>query len=54
MLPTGLRKHYLDRLENLATTGLLGAEWTADLVGCLTTLVSNLASRDDWSEDASR
>ncbi|KAG0659206.1 hypothetical protein C6P46_005259 [Rhodotorula mucilaginosa] len=49
-----LRKHYLDQLEKLATSRAMGAEWIADLVGCLTTLVSNLASRDDWSEDASR
>ncbi|GAA5872750.1 hypothetical protein JCM3774_005050 [Rhodotorula dairenensis] len=48
-----LRKHYLDRLEELASARSADPVWIADLVACLASLVTNLASRDDWFNDAS-
>ncbi|GAA5988393.1 hypothetical protein JCM10908_003546 [Rhodotorula pacifica] len=49
-----LRKHYLDRLEALAKSSSASDEWIVDLIGSYTTLVSNLASRDDWFGDPLR
>ncbi|GAA6057186.1 hypothetical protein JCM3770_004367 [Rhodotorula araucariae] len=41
-----LMRHFLDRLRVMASTA--GAEWNADLVACLASLVRNLAVRDSW------
>ncbi|BGP20883.1 hypothetical protein JCM10213_003381 [Rhodosporidiobolus nylandii] len=40
--------HFLRPLE--ACTGEASAEWIADFVVCLTSLVSNLVVRDDWGD----
>ncbi|GAA5970370.1 hypothetical protein JCM11641_001684 [Rhodosporidiobolus odoratus] len=46
-----LYSHFLRHPDRIASTA--SAEWVADAVLCLTSLVSNWALRDCWDEDAS-
>ncbi|GAA6030666.1 hypothetical protein JCM8097_006262 [Rhodosporidiobolus ruineniae] len=49
-----LYAYFFRHLDRISSTAEADAEWLAEWVRCLTSLVQHLAERDDWDEEVSR